>query len=142
MKTRTIGFWTRIVTENQMKFVSLLYRKLSISRNHEFKWIKYVKSIQQEVGRKDFWINQNVNMPKHVPQIIKRILIDQFKQKWSQSMNHSSNGLNYRMIKKYFCTEDYLTLLPKSKYIALLKYRTANHFLPVGTLRWQGIDIS
>lgn len=64
-----------------MKLESLLYRKLYISRKHEFKWIKYVKSILQEVGRNDFWINQNVNMPKHVPQIIKRILIDQFKQK-------------------------------------------------------------
>ena len=67
MKTRTIGFWTRIVTGNQMKLVSLLYRKLLISRNHEFKWIKYVKSILQEVGRNNFWINQNVNMPKTCP---------------------------------------------------------------------------
>ena len=57
-------------------------------------------------------------------------------------MNQSSKGLNYRIIKNDFCTEDYLTILPKSKYIPLLKYRTANHFLSVETLRWQGIDIS
>ena len=33
-------------------------------------------------------------------------------------------------------------ILPRAKYIPLLKYRTANHFLPIETLRWQSIDIS
>ena len=142
MKTRIIGFWTRIITGNQMKLVSLLYRKLSSFSNHEFKWIKYVKSILQEVGRNDFWLNQNIDMTKHVPKIIKGILIDQFKQKWSHSMAQSSKGLNYRMIKNEHCIEENLTILPKSRYIPLIKYRTANHFLPVETLRWQGVDIA
>ena len=31
----------------------------------------------------------------------------------------------------------YLTLLPRGKYIPLIKYRTANHFLPVETIRWK-----
>ena len=29
-----------------------------------------------------------------------------------------------------------------SVYILFIKYRTANHFLPVETLRWEGVDIN
>ena len=52
-----------------------------------------MKTILEEAGRNDFWLNQNVNMTKHVSKIIKGILIDQFKQKWSESMSESSKGL-------------------------------------------------
>ena len=54
----------------------------------------------------------------------------------------SSKGLNYRMLKGDHDMENYLLILPKNKYIPLIKYRTANHFLPIETMRWQGIDIS
>ena len=144
MKVKTIGFWTRIVTGSQTKLVSLLYRKLYSYPDHEFNWVKNVKTILEEAGRNDFWLNQNVNMTKHVSKIIKGILIDQFKQKWSESMSESSKGLNYRMIKNEHCLENYLTILPKNKYIPLIKYRTANHFLPIETLRWgkQRVEVS
>ena len=142
MKARVIGFWNKIVTGNQNKLVSLLYRKLVSVDNHEFKWIKHVKNILKEVGRNDLWLHQNLNMQKNASQIVKRVLIDQFKQKWSQSMSQSSKGLNYRMLKGDHDMENYLLILPKIKYIPLIKYRTANHFLPIETMRWQGIDIS
>ena len=87
VKARVIGFWNRIVTGNQTKLVSLFYRKLVSIDNNEFKCIKHVKNILQEVGRNDLWLHQNLSMPKHANQIVKRVLIDHFKQKWSQFMS-------------------------------------------------------
>ena len=43
--------------------------------------------------------SSKLELPKNASQIVKRVLIDQFKQKWSQSMSQSSKGLNYRMLK-------------------------------------------
>ena len=54
----------------------------------------------------------------------------------------SSKDLNYRMLKGDHDTKHYLLILPKNKYSPLIKYRTANHFLPTETMRWQGNDIS
>ena len=74
--------------------------------------------------------------------IVKNTLIDLFKQKWQNSLDQSSKGRNYSLIKDEPKFEEYLTILPRSKYIPLIKYRTANHFLPVETLRWEGVDIN
>ena len=142
IKTRIIGFWTRIITGNQYKFVNLLYQKLYQIGVHQFKWLKNVQSILQEVGRNDLWIKQNEVISKNTQYTVKQILMDQFVQKWRQSLTQSSKAINYSLLKDDFIFEQYLTILPKNKYIPLIKYRTANHFLPVETLRWQAIDIS
>ena len=63
-------------------------------------------------------------------------------QKWYQSLFESSEGLNYRLFKNEFLFENYLKILPRNKYLPLIKYRTANHYLPIETLRWESIDIS
>ena len=38
--------------------------------------------------------------------------------------------------------EKYLTILPESKYLSFLKFRTANHKLPIEVGRWTNTDIS
>lgn len=142
IKTRIIGFWTRIVTGNQFKLVNLLYQKLLQFGGQQFKWIKNVQNILQEVGRNDLWVNQNENLPRNTHYVIKKVLIDQFVQKWHQSLNESSKGRNYSLFKSEFSFEQYLNILPRNKYLPLIKYRTANHFLPIEILRWQAVDIS
>ena len=94
------------------------------------------------MGRSDLWINQNQNIPKHTRQTVKKILIDQFVQNWHPSLNRSSKGNYYKLLKDVPSLDAYLTIIPKGLYIPLIKYRTSNHFLPIETLRWQGIDIS
>ena len=74
LKTRIIGYWTRIITGNQLKLVNMMYQILLQTSEYQFKWFRNVQSILQEVGRNDLWINQNENMPSHVNQLIKRIL--------------------------------------------------------------------
>ena len=64
IKTRIIGFWTRMITGNQYKFVNFLYQKLCQTGVQQFKWLKNVQSILQEVGRNDLLIKQNEVIPK------------------------------------------------------------------------------
>ena len=142
IKARIIGFWARIITDYSSKYVSIIYQKMLQIGAHKFKWTKHVQSILQEVGRNDIWISHNERIPKNTQHIVKKILIDLHKQNWHNTIRHSSKGQNYSLIKDEPSLEEYLTILPKNQYIPLIKYRTANHFLPVETLRWQGIDIS
>lgn len=131
IKSRIIGFWTKIVTGNQLKLVNLLYQKLLQTGEQKFKWIRNVQHILQEVGRNDIWLNQNENISQNIHHKVKKILIDQFIQKWHQSLNESSKGRNYSLIKSDLSFEQYLTILPRNKYIPLIKYRTANHCFPL-----------
>ena len=94
-------------------------------------------SILQEVGRNDIWLNQTQNIPNNLKLIVKNTLIDLFKQNWQKLLNDSSKGQNYSLIKDEPKLEEYLKILPRAKYLPLIKYRTANHFLPVETLRWE-----
>lgn len=59
IKTRIIGFWTRLISGNQYKFASLLYKKLLQIGGQQFKWLRNVQGILQEVGRNDLWTSQN-----------------------------------------------------------------------------------
>lgn len=142
IKTRAISFWARIIHRNSDKFVNIIYKKLIQVGEQKFKWTRNIKTILQEIGRNDIWINQKEHIPNNIKQLVRKTLIDQFLQKWHNSLEGSSKGLNYKLLKHEHKFEEYLTLLPPSKYIPLIKFRTANHFLPVETLRWQGIHIS
>ena len=142
IKTRVISFWARIIHGNPDKFVNVIYQKLIQVGEQKFKWTRNIKTILQEIGRNDIWINQKEHVPTNIKQIVRKNLKDQFLQKWHNSLEGSSKGLNYKLLKHEHKFEEYLTLLPPSKYIPLIKFRAANHFLPVETLRWQGIHIS
>ncbi|MEW8342608.1 MAG: reverse transcriptase domain-containing protein, partial [Candidatus Thiodiazotropha taylori] len=116
IKAKIIGFCTRIVTGSQLKLVNLLYQKLLFIGGQKFKWIRNMQSIFQEVGRYDIWLKQHENLSTNLHHKVKKILIDQFIQKWHQSLNESSKGRNYSFIKSDPEFEEYLTILPRSKY--------------------------
>ena len=51
----------------------------------------------------------------------------------------SSKGRSYKLFKENLECEPYLKILSKSSYIPLIKFRTANHKLPVEIGRWENI---
>ena len=53
-------------------------------------------------------------------------------------MNQSTEGKFYNSLKSNLEFENYLKLLPKSKYLPIFKLRTANHHFPIETGRWNG----
>lgn len=53
-------------------------------------------------------------------------------------MSLSSKGQFYRTIKQNIEFEKYLKILPFSQALPIYKIRTANHYFPVETGRWNG----
>ena len=72
---------------------------------------------------------------------VKRILIDQYKQEWHEQLQLSNKGKIYNSFKAIHEFESYLKTLPKQEYLPLLKFRTANHRLPVETGRYDGTPL-
>ena len=96
IKTRIISILVRIITGNSEKFVNVIYQKLLQivmggggrgSGGQQFKWTRNVQSILQEVSGNDVWINQKENIPNTIKHTLKKILIDQFVQKWHNTLN-------------------------------------------------------
>lgn len=141
IKSRMIGFWSRLIFGKESKFSSILYYTLRNLPFLQSKWINYVKQIFLDCGRQDIW-NDPLNFQnKYIGQIIKRTLIDQNYQIWHAKLQHSSKGSNYELFKENIMLEPYFLTLERKNYLTFVKFRTANHRFPVETLRWENIPL-
>ena len=73
---------------------------------------------------------------------IKRNLLDQFLQNWNAQMHDSSKGRNYGLFKTDTNREKYIINLNGSLFDSMIRFRTANHKLPIETGRWNNTDLS
>ena len=111
------------------------------THNFQSKWINKIQNILTEIGRPDIWQYQNLNLHKNTKDLVNAILKDQYLQDWYSQLQNSNKGKNYSLFKESISLEKYLILLQKQDYQNLIKFRTTNHFLPIGTGRWNNIDL-
>ena len=81
------------------------------------------------------WSNQ-IHTIESFKRIVKQRLMDQFIQEWESRVAENSVCGNYRLFKKKFWFEKYLTYLPRQR---VLKFRLSNHRLPIQQRRSLGI---
>ena len=125
-----ISFWCRILSGKHEKISYKMYRYI-IDQHDSMKWPEKIKDILTSVGRPDIWHNQfNINI-NNIHRQIKQTLIDQFKQQWHEQLQQSNKGLIFNSFKQVHRFEHYLNSLSQSDSMNILRYRTANHFLPV-----------
>ena len=141
IKTRVISFWNRLITSKHEKFSLKMYKYMVSQTHTTFKWPNKIKEILLSVGRPDLWENQFQIQQTNVHKTVKRILIDQYKQEWHEQLQLSNKGKIYNSFKAIHEFESYLKTLPKQEYLPLLKFRTANHRLPVETGRYDGTPL-
>ena len=110
VKLRMLTFWANVIHCNTSKLTGILY--LLASRNHNINairspWISFIKGILDECGLCNIYSCTQVNVLwlKHT---VKRILCDQYLQKWNSEKCNSSRCINYRMFKHDFELENYL----------------------------------
>ena len=120
IKLRMVMFWNSLI-DNSGKLSSILYKlmlKIHESSQADFKWIKYIKSIFDEIGLSFIW-NDQIHIKKDLlKSIVKQKLFDQFIQTWfSLSMNNSTRAEFYGSFKNEFKLEPYLLRLNKSENI-------------------------
>ena len=94
------------------------------------------------MGKLNIWTKQQQLNNNFVHKTIKQTLLDQCLQKWDDDTQKSSKGRNYRLFKATVSFENYFKILPKQNYLRLIKFRLANHKLPIETGRWENIELS
>ena len=73
---------------------------------------------------------------------ISRTLSDLYIQEWNEKANVSSKGKEYLLYKDNLNCERNLINVSKFYYSKIIKYRTGNHRLPVGTGRWDNLPLN
>ena len=138
IQSRMVSFWARLISGKQSKLSFVLYQKLVLTQGIQSKWANKIKDILERCGRPDVWQSQQCNF--NITTMIKRNLIEQYKQEWHSNIDNSSKGRNYNLFKDDLNFEEYLLQLPKQLYINFARFRTSNHRFPCETGRYQDID--
>ena len=136
--TRMIGYWNKLILQSPDKYSTFVYKAM-LNSNNNYKWLQTVKNVFDTTGYTYIFNNQFNNSSKTISKLIERSLMDQFIQKWHNSMTVSNKGRNYNTIKTSFAFEKYLTAIPLPNALTLFKIRTANHKLPVESGIWNHI---
>ena len=84
----------------------------------------------------------NVQNSKCFSKCFKQKLIDQYTQTWSNLVDSSSSGTNYRIFKESFETSKYIKILPNYFTKILMNFKTRNHKLPIEIGGWKNIPHS
>ena len=144
IKIKMLGFWVSIISGNREKLSYKMYFLCLTLYNDgllEFEWLHFIKSIIDECGFSYVFENQlayegkwlkNFFIPK-----MKLTLKDLFLQKWNNGVENSQKCFYYKHFQAKPALQKYLKILPESSWIPIIKFRTANHRLPIEIYSWQ-----
>ncbi len=144
IKARMVKFWAVLNNGNTAKYSSIMcdvMQQLYNNNSHRSPWLKCIHSILNDCGLSNVWETKASGLNiTWLTQAVTQRLKDQFVQSWFSDIERGAKCINYRLCKTQFKFEEYLTLLPPSKWIPLCKFRTVNHMLPVEKGRHQHIE--
>ena len=143
---RMVTYWTKLI-DNSCKLSSKVYNilhQLSETNVMKVPWIEQIKGVFNSCGLSNIWAAQSYPNAKWLTASVKQKLKDQFIQEWQTEIDKSSKAIRLFngsiAIKKSFCMETYLNILPKSFGITLCKFRTCNHKLAIERQRYHQIE--
>lgn len=82
------------------------------------------------------WVDNTLINSDWLKIVVKQKLKDLFLNEWYTKVENSSNSMFYRVFKRTFGTERYLSNLDSSLLYFYIKFRTRNHQLPIETGNW------
>ena len=149
-KCRMLNFWFKLAYQyqygtNRYRLSSSVYMLLlRLYKNGEYSssYLESIETTLNNLGLSFIWNDQqNAFYSAYwFKNEVKRRLQDQFIQKWHEEISDTESFYNYRMFKKHFEFEKYLSILPFNLAHALLKLRTLNHKLPIQNGRILGMQ--
>lgn len=145
IQARMVAYWSKLLDNEHSKINSTIYTVIYHIHTNGFyksKYIEHIKSLLDKNGFSDIWLSQNVQNSKWLSKCFKQKLIDQYIQTWSNLVDSSSSGTNYRIFKDSFEMSKYIKMLPNYFTKILLNFKTRNHKLPIETGRWKSIPHS
>ena len=141
IKHRMLSFWARLVTGKTSKLAYNIYLFMMKSPEVDCKWINHIQRILDNSGRHDIWERQTTAVNLSTSKLIKQTLLDQYLQTWNGQIQDSSKGRNYSLFKQEIKLENYIFTLNGPLLYAMIRFRTANHKMPIETGRWNQIDL-
>ena len=142
IQIRIICFWGRLLVGKASKLSLAVYKMLLKDTQTGFynhKWIVTVRTILENCGMNNIWLNQSFLSLNVLKFRITSALKDQFIQSWRHDIANSSKGQLYLMLKEKFEMEQYLLIQNFGQRIVITKFRTVNHRLPIEKGRWENI---
>ena len=141
--SRIVGYWLSIINSENTKIAKFLYKVHfflpEANNGRNLKWIDFIKDILISVGRIDLFYKTVIDNSKVIKANIIQTIKDLNIQNSNSHLLDSSKGRNYALFKANTEIENYLLSLTKRTYIPLLKFRTANHKLPVKKGCWDNV---
>ena len=137
-----LGYWISILNRSDTKIVKKMYQILYddfVNRGINHKWIGKIRQILISVGKPDLLHHHNIQHPLATKLKISQTLHDIFLQDWNTTINTTSKGRNNKLFKINTNFETFLISLLQSSSISMVKFRTANHKLPIEVGRWENI---
>lgn len=108
-----------------------MYNKVQLNDRAD-NWAASIKMLLLSLGFGEVWYRQGVFNKTAFFIICKQRLKDQYIQKWFGNLGVNSGCVLYRVIKCKFVDSPHLRVAMSLKYkIALTRFRTRNHKLPV-----------
>ena len=145
--TRMISYWGKICrADYNANLVSTCiynaarsyYNCCNITdRSFYFRWIHCIKSILCNCGFSGIWENNDFPNQKWLSLSIKQKLTDIYLNEWYQNVEMDKN---YRLFKKSFKFENYISTVPYNMLSYIISFKTRNHKLPVEKGRWNKIE--
>ena len=144
IKCRMLCFWLSLFTGKQTKVSYKIYMlSLSLFRKNLLicEWLSYIKRMIDDCGM-SYVFDSHENMDKKwlfqsfLPKM-KYTLKDQILQKWQQAVEVENEKCFYYKEFNYTPSlKNYFSVLPKSLWVPLCKFRTTNHRLPIEFNSW------
>ena len=131
---RVLYYWNKVINGKKDKICFLIYnmmKHLNCIGKYTSPWLGYVKSTLENCGLKNVWISHVQSGSGVSSECVKRILQDQFLQKWSSRISVEEDFSSYRIYKNVHEFEEYVDLLPEYLKYSLLDFRTGSQKLPV-----------
>ena len=138
---RMLNYWQRINAAEPRKFSVILYKfhKRQFDLNEfKSKWCSKIHRILCEIGLPNLWYHNGYNLYQFKT-LTKMRLDDTFKQNWYTEIDNNRLCINYRIFKREFSFEKYLSSLDPNLRIYFTKLRLGSHLLPISNARYTEI---
>ena len=142
IQKRILAFWGKLITAPEDRISSTLYEIMLINATHRnitYNWVSFIEQLLNRIGYGDVWVFQKL-IAKFNGKEINRRIYDITLQQIKESSNNSNKGRNYLLLKGDWVVEHYIKVLEQKDLINVLKFRTANHRLPIETGRFYSIE--
>ena len=134
-KIRILKYWVKIVNGKACPLVKQMYNVLynaTLSDNRVINWASLVKSLINSPRFGLVWTEQFVASELYFITSCKQRLCDQYIQQWFGIISQRSSCMLYKDLHISFSFSEYLNItMPLKHRIALIKFRTKNHSLPI-----------